>query len=58
MDWESGRASGRSSEIARAAADAGMDQLVDFPTQVRGNTLDLILTNVPGRVDGVTPRGG
>ena len=30
-----------------------MTQLVDFPTQVRGNIVDLVLTNMPGRVTSV-----
>jgi hypothetical protein len=33
--------------------DAGMEQLVSFPTQVRGNTLDLVLTNIPDRVQDI-----
>jgi hypothetical protein len=34
-----------------------MTQLVDFPTQVRGNTLDLVLTNMPDRVPSVEGAG-
>jgi hypothetical protein len=34
-----------------ACKEAGMEQLVNFPTQIRGNILDLVLTNIP---DGVT----
>jgi hypothetical protein len=30
--------------------DDKLEQFMDFPIQVRGNTLDLILTNVPERV--------
>jgi hypothetical protein len=34
-----------------------MEQLVDFATQVRGNTLDLVLTNIPERVLEVREEG-
>ncbi len=31
----------------RPAWTPTLEQFVDFPTQVRGSTLDLILTNIP-----------
>jgi hypothetical protein len=34
-----------------------MEQLVDFPTHVKGNTLDLVLTNMPERIDEVMEAG-
>jgi hypothetical protein len=34
-----------------------MEQLVDFPTQVKGNTLDLVITNIPERVSEVFEAG-
>jgi hypothetical protein len=33
--------------------EANLTQLVDFPTHIRGNTLDLVLTNIPERVQDV-----
>jgi hypothetical protein len=51
IDWEAGAARGRAEELLEAAQDKLMEQLVDFPTQVKGNTLDLVITNIPERVD-------
>jgi hypothetical protein len=35
-------ARGRTAGLLEALEDSFMDQLVNFPTQVKGNTLDLI----------------
>jgi len=45
IDWESGTATGRAREILEAAEERFFEQLVDFPTHTKGNTLDLVLTN-------------
>ncbi len=51
IDWTAGtEVGGRERQFQQAFEEAGLDQFVNFPTQVRGNTLDLILTNVPDRV--------
>jgi hypothetical protein len=34
-----------------------MEQMVDFPTQVKGNILDLIVTNIPERFEDVSEHG-
>ncbi len=34
----------------QACEEAELVQMVDFPTQVRGNVLDLLLTNVPDKI--------
>ncbi len=47
IDWEAGTARGRLEELLEAAHDRMMEQLVDFPTQVKGNTLDLVITSIP-----------
>jgi endonuclease/exonuclease/phosphatase family metal-dependent hydrolase len=58
IDWQAGTAGSRpSSAVVEAAAAAGLQQLVDFPTHTRGNVLDLILTNVPERVENVREGG-
>jgi hypothetical protein len=50
IDWEAGVTRGRAEELLEAVQDKMMEQLVDFPTQVKGNTLDLVITNIPERV--------
>ena len=57
IDWEAGAARGRAEELLEAVQDKLMDQLVDFPTQVKGNTLDLVITNIPERVDEICEAG-
>jgi hypothetical protein len=57
IDWEAGEARGADAELLEAVQAANMEQLVGFPTHVRGNTLDLILTNVPERVSNVQDIG-
>jgi hypothetical protein len=34
-----------------------MEQLVEFPTQVKGNTLDLVITSIPERIEEVCEAG-
>ncbi len=57
IEWERGIARGRAAELLEVAQDAMMEQLVDFPTHVKGNTLDLVLTNIPERIDKVMEAG-
>jgi len=37
--------------------NALMQQMIDFPTQVKGNTLDLVITNIPERIEEVYDAG-
>ncbi len=54
IDWEKGAATGvRAAQFLEACKDAGMEQLINFPTQLRGNILDLVPTNIPDRVQEV-----
>ncbi len=57
MDWEGGVARGRTAGLMEAIEDGFMEQLVDFPTQVKGNILDLIVTNIPERFEDVSEHG-
>ena len=34
-----------------------MQQMVDFPTQVKGNILDLVITNIPERIEEIYEMG-
>jgi hypothetical protein len=55
INWQTRLATSRRDKLfLQACQDANLNQLADFPTPVRGNTLDLLLTNVPERV--VEPR--
>ena len=57
MDWEGGVARGRTAGLMEAIDDGFMEQMVDFPTQVKGNILDLIVTNIPERFEDVSEHG-
>ena len=54
IDWEAGTARGMVLEVME---DRLMTQMVDFSTQVRGNILDLVITNMPERVLEVREEG-
>jgi hypothetical protein len=56
-DWANGAAGRRSRELLEAANDRLLEQLVAFPTHIRGNTLDLVLTDMPERVSDVRDEG-
>jgi len=57
IDWEKGMATGKAADFMAAVEDCMMDQLVSFPTQVKGNILDLVVTNIPERVNEVSEQG-
>jgi len=57
VDWENGTANGRAHEFLAATEERFMEQLVDFPTQVKGNILDLVLTNSGDLVESVSAAG-
>ena len=54
INWQAGTAKGRSREFLEAVEDCMMEQMVEFSTHIRGNCLDLIVTNIPERVSDVT----
>ena len=47
--WDQASATGRTRELREALEEKHMTQLIDFPTQVRGNILDLVITDIPER---------
>ena len=57
IDWERGVATGPRTELLEVAEDKLMSQLVEFSTQVKGNILDLVLTNMPERISEVREEG-
>ena len=57
IDWESSRADSRGRPVLDAATEAGLEQLVEWPTHTKGNRLDLILTNMADRVVKIKDEG-
>ena len=43
--------------MLEAATDKMLEQMVEFPTHLKGNNLDLVLTNIPERVTEVAEAG-
>ena len=50
VNWEEGLYSLRSEVVVHEVEARGLTQLVTFPTQVRGNILDLVFTDIPDRI--------
>jgi hypothetical protein len=57
ISWETGEASGRAREFVEVTDDALLVQMVEFPTHVKGNCLDLVLTKIPERIEEVCEGG-
>jgi len=57
IDWDNGTANNKERPFLEATEEKFLTQLVDFPTQVKGNILDLVLTNAEELVDHITPMG-
>ena len=50
IDWRGGTAKGKSREFLDAMEDRHMSQMVEFATHLKGNVLDLVITNNPERI--------
>ena len=57
INWTEGHARGNTALLLEATQEKFMEQLVNFKTHIRGNTLDLLLTNIPERVLNVQEMG-
>ena len=57
IDWETGQARRASRKVIEAVEDKRLEQLVDFSTHIRGNVLDLLLTNIPEQILEVEENG-
>jgi hypothetical protein len=57
IDWEMGTGSARTASFLEAVDDVMLTQMVDFSTQVKGNCLDLVLTNIPERIVDIEEAG-
>jgi hypothetical protein len=58
IDWKNEQArDAKGKLLLETAVEEGLQQLVDFPTHTKGNTLDLLLTNCPDKVIEVSDSG-
>ncbi len=57
IDWMGGMARGQVVELLEVVEESLMEQLVRFTTHLRGNVMDLVKTNISGRVMEVTEEG-
>jgi hypothetical protein len=57
IDWESWTGSRKSAGFLDAVEDALLEQMIDFPTHIKGNCLDLVLTNIPERILSIEEMG-
>ncbi len=57
IDWPAGICSARSRPFVDAVEDTMMEQMVTFSAQVKGNCLDLVITNIPERICEVSEAG-
>ena len=57
INWEEGTAYARGRGVLDAAVEAGAEQLVNFPTHIKGNILDLVITNIPDAIVSISDTG-
>ena len=57
INWTNGTCDRKSSPFFETFANKGLEQMIDFPTHVKGNTLDLLLTNDPENIISVESLG-
>ena len=53
INWSSRTVSGEDELFVTTMHDHLVSQLIDFPTHVKGNYLDLIVTNMPERINDI-----
>jgi len=57
INWQNGVSDSKGRDFLEATEEKFLEQLVEFPTHVKGNTLDLVLTNSPNLVDSIKSVG-
>ena len=50
INWDTLQAAGRAADLVEKCSEKFYSQLVEFPTHIKGNLLDLVLTNIPDQV--------
>jgi Endonuclease-reverse transcriptase/Reverse transcriptase (RNA-dependent DNA polymerase) len=57
VDWEAGTARNNEKIVLETAEDMFLQQLVEFSTHIKGNILDLVLTNIQERIIEIKEEG-
>ena len=58
VDWQEMAATeARARAVLEAVEEGGLSQMVDFATHTKGNILDLVITNAPERIIGISDGG-
>ena len=57
INWQSNTSSRKGLQLLETVNDVFMEQIIDFPTHIGGNTLDLCLTNKPENVINISSLG-
>ena len=57
INWSDMVSTSRGRPVLDAATEENLEQMVHFPTRIKGNTLDLILTNCPDKIISVLDGG-
>ena len=57
INWSDQTTAARGREVLTTAQTKNLEQLVDFPTHIKGNTLDLVLTNCSERFISISNGG-
>ena len=57
IDWHNGTAPKGDEQLVQTLQEKALTQLVGFPTHLKGNCLDLIITDVPEKVTNVREEG-
>ena len=57
INWLDGTSAARGRRILETTVEEDLAQLVDFPTHIKGNILDLVITNCPDKVISISDDG-
>ena len=57
INWADMTSAARGREVLTTALSESLEQLVNFPTHTKGNTLDLVITNCPDKIIAVSDGG-
>ena len=57
INWIDGSSTTRGRRVLETILEEDLSQLVDFPTHIKGNILDLVITNCPDKVISISDEG-